>query len=121
MSMVPLSYACLGFLVGIFPGWFDRYLGTPMATAISGSPLQMKLKLWHGLNPEAMIVLALSLFTLLSGLFVAKRIKPIILYFENLMESFSKYSFTKFLQSFHRKFACRRPKSHKFHSKRKFS
>ena len=82
MQGVPLVFAILGLVVGLLPGLFDEYFGTAMATAVYGTPLVMKLKYWHGLNPEAIGVLLLSVFTLGAGVIVAIRLKSVIILFD---------------------------------------
>jgi multicomponent Na+:H+ antiporter subunit A len=67
MRVGPLLLGALGLSVGLAPGWFDATLGSPMASAIAGRPLVLKLALWHGLNIDALKVMALSLLTLAVG------------------------------------------------------
>jgi multicomponent Na+:H+ antiporter subunit A len=69
LSMVlgPFVLACLGLGV-LFPQAFEVALGSGAATAIAGRPLVMELKLWHGLNIDALRVLGLSLITLGAGI-----------------------------------------------------
>lgn len=64
MIIGPLVLAVLGIFIGIVPSVFDTGIGSATATAIAGYPVEMKLKLWHGLNPEALAVVGLSALTL---------------------------------------------------------
>jgi multicomponent Na+:H+ antiporter subunit A len=64
MLVGPLVLATMGIFVGLVPDFFDTTLGTATATAIVGSPVTMKLKLWHGVDPVALTVLLLSALTL---------------------------------------------------------
>ncbi len=90
MSMVPFVLAASGLFVGLFPAVFDKYLGTQMASVISGDTLVMKLKLWHGVNLESLYVLALSIATLATGIFIAVKIKPIIVFLSKNLNHFEK-------------------------------
>ncbi|WP_428266154.1 hydrogen gas-evolving membrane-bound hydrogenase subunit E [Haliangium sp.] len=67
MLLGPVALAGLGVFVGIVPGAFDTWLGAPAASAIVGRPVAMELALWHGINPEAVAVMALSALTLVLG------------------------------------------------------
>ncbi|MCB0417916.1 MAG: DUF4040 domain-containing protein [Bdellovibrionaceae bacterium] len=78
MSLVPLVLSVAGLFIGLFPAFFDQYLGTQMASAIAGQDLTMKLKLWHGINFESLVVIALSAATLAIGVLAAVKVKPII-------------------------------------------
>jgi multicomponent Na+:H+ antiporter subunit A len=73
MSIGPFALGVLGLFIGLVPGLFDHTFGTPMATAIAGKPLVMKLTLWHGVDPTALTVLALSAATLTLGVIVFRR------------------------------------------------
>ncbi len=64
LGPVLLAVAGLGVL---FPQAFEVNLGSGAASAILGRPVVMELKLWHGLNIDALRVLALSLLTLGAG------------------------------------------------------
>lgn len=68
MLIGPVALSGLGLFVGLLPGMFDKTLGSATASAIIGDSVEMKLKLWHGINPEAVTVLILSGVTLLAGL-----------------------------------------------------
>ncbi len=63
--------ALLSLMLGIFPAWYGASLGAAAASAVMGTPLQMKLAIWHGINP----VLIASVLTLVlgTGLFFALR------------------------------------------------
>lgn len=67
MRLGPLVLGGGGLLIGLMPGWFSSTFGSAMATAIYGQPITMKLKLWHGVAPSALVVLGLSAATLLGG------------------------------------------------------
>jgi multicomponent Na+:H+ antiporter subunit A len=67
LGPVVLAVAGLGYL---FPQAFESALGSGAASAIAGRPIVMELKLWHGLNVDALRVLALSLLTLGAGVVV---------------------------------------------------
>ncbi len=67
MLLGPVVLAVIGLVVGLLPAPFEHALGSAMATAVAGRPIVMDLKLWHGLNVDALIVLALSLATLAAG------------------------------------------------------
>jgi multicomponent Na+:H+ antiporter subunit A len=64
LGPVVLATAGLGYL---FPQAFETALGSGAASAIAGRPIVMELKLWYGLNIDALRVLALSLVTLGAG------------------------------------------------------
>jgi multicomponent Na+:H+ antiporter subunit A len=66
MVLGPIVLAGLGLGV-LFPQIFEVALGSAAASAIAGRPLLMELKLWHGINVDALQVLALSLLTLGAG------------------------------------------------------
>ncbi len=76
MSLSPLLLAVLGLFVGLVPGVFDSTIGTAMASAIRGEPLEMKLKLLFGLNPESLIVVGISFGALLIGYLLYRWLKP---------------------------------------------
>jgi multicomponent Na+:H+ antiporter subunit A len=75
MLLGPVILATAGLFVGAAPGVFDSALGSAMATAIAGTRVDMHLTLWHGVNPTALTVLAMSAITLLVGIFVFTRTK----------------------------------------------
>jgi multicomponent Na+:H+ antiporter subunit A len=66
MIVGPIVLALAGLGV-LFPQLFEIALGSGAASAIAGRPVVMELKLWHGLNTDALRVLALSLVTLGAG------------------------------------------------------
>ncbi|MCG6943736.1 MAG: hypothetical protein LJE87_00170, partial [Deltaproteobacteria bacterium] len=76
MLLGPGLLAGLGMFVGLVPGAFDSSMGSAMATAILGFPVEMKLKLWHGFSRESVFVMALSGFTLTSGFLLFKKLRP---------------------------------------------
>jgi multicomponent Na+:H+ antiporter subunit A len=57
----------MGLGRGLMPHPFESGLGSATATAILGRPVEMHLKLWHGVDPAALTVLALSMLTLAAG------------------------------------------------------
>ena len=67
MLLGPVVLAVAGVVVGLLPAPFEHALGSAMATAVAGRPVVMDLKLWHGMNVDALTVLALSLVTLSAG------------------------------------------------------
>jgi multicomponent Na+:H+ antiporter subunit A len=76
MLLGPVLLAGLGIFVGLIPDAFDRSLGSAAATAILGFPVEMKLKLWHGLNPESVLVMTLSGVTLATGFVLFTKLRP---------------------------------------------
>jgi multicomponent Na+:H+ antiporter subunit A len=76
MILGPVLLAAAGVFVGLVPDVFDRTLGSAMATAIGGTPIEMKLVLWHGFSPSALFVVALSAVTLGLGFLVFRRVGP---------------------------------------------
>ncbi len=92
MSIVPLTLSICGLFIGVFPRVFDTFLGTQMATAVAGETLLMKLKLWHGINLESLLVITLSVVTLAVGIFVAAKVKPIISFFSYRLGRVQKYT-----------------------------
>jgi multicomponent Na+:H+ antiporter subunit A len=67
MVLGPVVLALTGVVVGLLPAPFEHALGSAMASAVAGRPVVMDLKLWHGLNVDALLVLGLSLATLAAG------------------------------------------------------
>jgi len=59
--------AFMGLGRGLMPHPFETRLGSAAASAILGRPVEMHLKLWHGVDPAALTVLGLSLATLALG------------------------------------------------------
>ncbi len=62
----PALLAGLGLLLGLLPGVANKSLISPAVSGILMQPTDLKLTLWHGLNPS----LFLSLLTLVGGLTV---------------------------------------------------
>jgi multicomponent Na+:H+ antiporter subunit A len=91
MRAGPLLLGFAGLFVGLIPGGFDAALGSAAATAISGEPVVMKLKLWHGLNPEALAVLGLSGLTLLVGYAVYRAARPRLRAATSAVERFGRF------------------------------
>ncbi len=75
MLLGPLLLAVTGLFVGLIPGTFDSALGSAMATAISGRPIVMELKLWHGVSPVALTALGISAATLTVGFALFLRLR----------------------------------------------
>lgn len=67
----PLVAAAAGLLLGLVPSLVAGTLFSPTVTAVAAEPVDVKLKLWHGVNPA----LFLSVVTLLLGilLFAVRR------------------------------------------------
>jgi multicomponent Na+:H+ antiporter subunit A len=70
MVIGPVILSVVGLLVGLAPGPFENALGSATASAILGTDVVMHLKLWHGLNLDALMVLGLSVLTLAAGVAV---------------------------------------------------
>lgn len=67
MTLGPLLLGALGMLFGLAPALIDGRLAGPAAGAALGTPVALKLSLWHGLTPAlglsgATVVLGLGLF-----------------------------------------------------------
>jgi multicomponent Na+:H+ antiporter subunit A len=62
----PVVLAALGLVIGLLPDSLGKPLVSPAVNAVRGEVTDIKLALWHGLNP----VLALSLLTILCGIAV---------------------------------------------------
>jgi multicomponent Na+:H+ antiporter subunit A len=58
----PLTLAVVGLLAGLWPGMVGKWL-RPSVAAILGAPAEVKLMLWHGINP----MLILSVITVAAG------------------------------------------------------
>ena len=54
--------------MGVVPGAFERGIGSLAASSVLGRTVRMDLKLWHGLNPEALTLMAISAVTFALGL-----------------------------------------------------
>lgn len=78
MSLPPLVYSLVGITLGLFPALFYKVVGTRAYSDLLGNPTEMKLKLWHGTSPDALLVLGLSITTLALGAFIALKIRSII-------------------------------------------
>jgi multicomponent Na+:H+ antiporter subunit A len=77
LSMIvgPVLLAFLGLARGLQPEPFENNIGSAAASAILGESVTMKLKLWHGVDPLALSVLALSFLTLAMGFGVFRIVK----------------------------------------------
>ncbi|MEX1311360.1 MAG: hydrogen gas-evolving membrane-bound hydrogenase subunit E [Candidatus Sulfomarinibacteraceae bacterium] len=64
MVLGPLVLGIAGIVIGAFPTAFENGVGSAAASSIAGKTLVMDLKLWHGVNTDALLVLALSGATL---------------------------------------------------------
>ncbi|MFW7381273.1 MAG: hydrogen gas-evolving membrane-bound hydrogenase subunit E [Oligoflexus sp.] len=91
MTAPPLVFAICGLLFGLFPGLLDAKLSSSIASAIYGSELQLDLKLWHGLDANAVTVLLLSFLTLLLGIFVAFRLFSISASLSSQIEKYGRF------------------------------
>ncbi|HSQ39602.1 MAG TPA: hydrogen gas-evolving membrane-bound hydrogenase subunit E, partial [Anaerolineales bacterium] len=60
----PALLAALSLLAGFAPGGVSRLLVSPAASAVAGEAVNVKLVLWHGVNPAFL----LSIGTVLAGL-----------------------------------------------------
>jgi multicomponent Na+:H+ antiporter subunit A len=67
MLFGPVVLALFGLGRGLVPHPFETNLGSAAVTAILGRPAEMHLKLWHGVDPSALVVMGLSLITLAAG------------------------------------------------------
>jgi multicomponent Na+:H+ antiporter subunit A len=67
MILGPVILAGFGLMRGFLPHPFESSVGSAAATAILGRPVEMHLKLWHGVDPSALTVMGLSLLTLVAG------------------------------------------------------
>ncbi|MDX1387785.1 MAG: putative monovalent cation/H+ antiporter subunit A [Acidobacteriota bacterium] len=81
MVLPPVLLALFGLARGLQPEPFENSIGSAAASAILGETVTMKLKLWHGVDPLALSVLALSFLTLAAGFglyqVVKRRLAPI--------------------------------------------
>ncbi|MBN2325534.1 MAG: DUF4040 domain-containing protein [Candidatus Omnitrophica bacterium] len=59
----PIILGIVSLACGLFPTWVGDNLLEPSFQALKGEPSQIKLKLWHGVNP----VFILSVLTLVTG------------------------------------------------------
>ncbi len=76
MVAPPLVLAIAGLFLGLLPGWLDRAIVSPAATALEADPAVAKLTLWHGFT----MVLALSALTLaIGGVMFAGRARMVAL------------------------------------------
>ncbi|HSJ57284.1 MAG TPA: putative monovalent cation/H+ antiporter subunit A, partial [Anaerolineae bacterium] len=66
MWLGPVLLAGPGLILGLMPDTIARLLVAPAASAVRAHPSEIKLALWHGLNP----VLGLSVLTFLLGIMV---------------------------------------------------
>jgi multicomponent Na+:H+ antiporter subunit A len=65
-----LTLAVLSLLLGIFPGIVSAPLIGPAASAAIGAPTDVKLALWHGINPA--FLLSVATVAVGAGLFAAR-------------------------------------------------
>lgn len=59
----PALLAMIGLIIGLFPDLIAKPLVAAAVSAVRAEPTEIKLALWHGLNP----ILALSIVTVVSG------------------------------------------------------
>lgn len=62
--IAPAIPAVLGVVLGLVPGFFAGRLIQPASEAVAGFPVEVKISLWHGLNPA----LAMSFITVVIGI-----------------------------------------------------
>jgi multicomponent Na+:H+ antiporter subunit A len=62
--IAPAIPAMLGVVLGLVPAFFAGQLIQPASEAVAGYPVEVKLSLWHGLNPA----LAMSFVTVVIGI-----------------------------------------------------
>ncbi len=74
MLVGPVVLAVAGLFVGLVPELFDRTIGPAAVSAVAGRAVEMKLKLWHGLNPVALTAIGISALTTLLGLWLYFRL-----------------------------------------------
>lgn len=61
----PLALSGMSLAFGLAPGALSEVLIQPMATAITGAPQEVSLKLWHGVNVPLILSVATFLLALL--------------------------------------------------------
>lgn len=66
MWLGPITLGVLGLILGLFPVLVSSSLIAPAVSAIEGQPVELKVKLWHGVN----LPLLISIATLAGGLVV---------------------------------------------------
>ncbi|ACY16033.1 hydrogen gas-evolving membrane-bound hydrogenase subunit E [Haliangium ochraceum] len=74
MWLGPALLAAGGIFAGLVPGPFAHTLGSSAVAAITGQPARVELALWHGVNPEALLILGLSALTLGVGVLVYRAV-----------------------------------------------
>jgi multicomponent Na+:H+ antiporter subunit A len=67
MLLGPVLLALFGLARGLAPQPFETNLGSAAATAVLGRPVEMHLKLFHGVDASALTVMGLSFATLALG------------------------------------------------------
>ncbi|TVQ86811.1 MAG: DUF4040 domain-containing protein [Bacteroidetes bacterium] len=87
----PFFLVLASFILGLFPSAMANPLTSSAITSISPELDAIILKLWHGFN----LVLALSVFTLLSGLFVFKYRHKIIPAIDRFNIKYFRREFTR--------------------------
>jgi multicomponent Na+:H+ antiporter subunit A len=82
MLLGPVFLSAFTLWRGLFPHPFEVNVGSAAASAILGRPVEMHLALWHGVDPNTLAVMALSLLTLALGVAVfrmlRRRIEPAV-------------------------------------------
>ena len=65
-----LVLTVIGAFGAIFTGWYENLLFAPAIAAISGAPVELHFKLWHGWTP--VFITSLAILTLGVGVFLAR-------------------------------------------------
>jgi multicomponent Na+:H+ antiporter subunit A len=73
MMAGPIMLSLLGFFIGLFPETISGALISPAVSAVRAEATEVKLALWHGINP----VLALSVMTVTLGVVLFLLHRPI--------------------------------------------
>jgi multicomponent Na+:H+ antiporter subunit A len=74
MLVGPAALAVAGVFIGLIPAVFDESIGAAAVSSMAGRDVEMKLKLWHGLNPVALSAVGISGLTLLLGVWLYFRL-----------------------------------------------
>ncbi len=99
MLIGPVLLAALGLFAGLLPGTFDATLGSAAASAIAGRAVEMKLALWHGVNPTALTALGLSAVTLAAGFLLFLRLRTRLAHTAELAARLAPFSAARAYES----------------------